>query len=292
MNSGQANKNLLASFQKIKLGTQAEADKIKKNFFGTHLRILGVSGSMRSAADSAAENSNSEWLLDKALDEAKIMGAETRKIPLREFRIEPCKACYSTCNAQCHFKCDCYPEGPQGDDMTNKLYDMVTWADAIIFATPVNNFKISSLMALFIDRLISMDGSLAPADPENPKDKKINTDHTKFIESNAEGKFGSGFLKRFTGKVAGIITTGHEEGASMAISQLFMTLNHYGMLFPPFSNMYAINTVCEGTYKDKPVVNSAAYEKEARMVANNVVTAARLAKSKKDYWWKYDDSAN
>ncbi len=292
MNSGQANKNLLASFQKRKLEAQAEADTIKKNFFGPHLRILGVSGSMRSAADSAAENSNSEWLLDKALDEAKIMGAETRKIPLREFRIEPCKACYSTCNAQCHFKCDCYPQGPQGDDMTNKLYDMVTWADAIIFATPVNNFKISSLMALFIDRLISMDGSLAAAAPENPKDKKINTDHTKFIESNAEGKFGSGFLKRFTGKVAGIITTGHEEGASMAISQLFMTLNHYGMLFPPFSNMYAINTVCEGTYKDKPVVNSAAYEKEARMVANNVITASRLAKSKKDYWWKYDDSAN
>ena len=147
-------------------------------------------------------------------------------------------------------------------------------------------------MALFIDRLISMDGSLNPADPQNPKDKDLNIEHTKFIEANAKNKFGSGFLKRFTGKIAGIIATGHEEGASMAISQLFMTLNHYGMIFPPFSNMYAMNTVCEGTYRDKPVVNSECYEKEARQLAQNIVIAARLAKSKNDYWWIYGDSAD
>lgn len=41
--------------------------------------------------------------------------------------------------------------------MSNILYDKILEADAIIFATPVNNFKISTLMAAFIDRCISLD---------------------------------------------------------------------------------------------------------------------------------------
>jgi multimeric flavodoxin WrbA len=292
MDKKTSNTNGVATFQKRRQEAIDEAAAIQKRFFEKEIRVLGISGSARNLADMAMENSSSEWLLNKCLDQAKKEGAETKMIALRDYKIEPCKACYSTTNAHCHFKCSCFPPGPRGDDMTNKLYDLVTWADAIVFATPVNNFKISSMMALFIDRLISMDGSLAPANPENPKDKALNIEHTKFIETNANDKFGSGFLKRFTGKVAGIITTGHEEGASMAISQLFMALNHYGMIFPPFSNMYAINTVCEGTYRDKPVVNSACYEKEARQLAQNVITATRLAKSKNDYWWIYDGSAD
>ncbi len=286
-----SDKKLIELFKKRKAEAEKEAAAIKKRFFEKKIRVLGVSASMRSVNDYAAESSNSEWLLDKCLDEAKKSGAETKKIALRDYTIEPCKACYSTTNTQCHYKCTCYA-GKEADDMTKKIYDIVMWADVIVFATPVNNFKISSLMALFIDRLISMDGSLAPADENNIKDKETNVKHTQFIEETAGEKFGSGFLKRFTGKIAGIITTGHEEGASMAISQLYMTLTHYGMLFPPFSNMYAINTVCEGTYKDKNKVRVACYEDEARLLAKNLMTAAKICKRKGDYWWVYDGRAD
>jgi len=288
----EADSKLLALFKKRQAEALEEANKIKKHFFEKKIRVLGVSGSMRSSDDCPQEDSTTEWLLGKCLDEAKKLGAETRMLRLRDYDIRPCKGCYSTTNTQCHYKCTCYPEGEYGDDMTNKIYDLISWADVIVFATPVHNFKISSLMSLFLDRLISMDGSLSPADPYNVKDKEINTKHTKFIELTANEKFGSGFLRRFTGKVAGIIVSGHEVGASLAISSLFMTLNHFGMVFPPFSNIYAINTICDGTYKDKAKLRSECYEKEARRLAKNLVTAARILKRKADYWWVYDGKSN
>jgi multimeric flavodoxin WrbA len=216
------------------------------------------------------------------------LGAETEIISLRKFNIQHCKACYSTVNTQCHFYCSCYPKGTaEGDDMTNIIYDKVLDADAIIFATPVNNFKISTLMATFIDRCISLDGSLAPANPDVPKDKELNIKHMKFIELMADDNVpGTGFLRRFSGKVAGIITTGHEEGASMAISNLFMTLNHFGMLFPPFSNMYAMSSVCLSLYQDKSVVLDECHLKETKLLAQNIITATNLVKKIKNTDWK------
>jgi multimeric flavodoxin WrbA len=290
--AGTLDPNLKKLFAKRQAEAMAEAEAIKKRFFEKGIRVLGVSGSNRSRFDFAQEDSTTEWLLGKSLDEAKKMGAETKMLKLREYDIKPCKACYSTTNTQCHFKCSCYPAGKLGDDMTNKLYDMCTWADAIIFATPVNNFKMSSLMALFIDRLISMDGSLKPADEKDPKNAEINKLHTKYIEETATGEFGSGFLRRLTGKIGGIIVSGHEAGASLTISSLFLTLTYYGLLFPPHSTMYAMGTVCESTDKDKKQLQSPCYEEEARLLAKNIMTAAKIAKRKDDYWWTYDGRAN
>jgi len=142
------------------------------------------------------------------MNECKKLGAKTEIIYLRKYEIKPCKACYSTTNTQCHYPCSCYPKGTkEGDDMSNILYDKVLNADAIIFATPVNNFKVSSYMSLFVDRLISLDGSLSPLNPSAPKDVELNKKHTKFIELTANNQVnGSGFFRRFSGKVGGIIT--------------------------------------------------------------------------------------
>lgn len=279
-------------FAEIREEALKEGKEIKKNFFSPGIKVLGVSGTARDQFDMAQEASNSEWLLEQCLAEAKKLGAETKLLPLRKYDIRNCKACYSTTNAQCHFKCSCYPEGKSGDDMTNKLYDMCTWADVIVFATPVNNFKVSSLMALFLDRMISMDGSLAPADPKATKDVELNRLHTKYISEHATEENGSGFLRRFTGKIAGVIVTGHETGASLTISSLFMTLNHYGFLFPPFSNMYAIAGIDEDTYTDKKKVTADFYAEDARMLARNLFTAAKIAKRKDDYSWNYKGNIN
>jgi len=272
----------------IKESKQREQSKNKK------IKVLGISGSARDVNDMAQEKSNSETLLEKCLEHCKELGAGIEIIPLRKYNIQHCKACYSTVNTQCHFYCSCYAKGTErGDDMTNILYDKILSADAIIFATPVNNFKISTLMATFIDRCISLDGSLMPANPESPKDKELNIKHMKFIELTADDNVsGSGFLRRFSGKVAGIIATGHEEGASMAISQLFMTLNHFGMLFPPFSNMYAMSSVCLSLYQDKPVVLSDCHYKETQLLAKNIMTATNLAKKIKTTDWKNEYNAN
>lgn len=283
--------HILNRFKEIRENTIKEA-KTRSQKSGPMI-ALGISGSSRSEFDNAGENSNSEFLLRAALEELARLGSKTELIALRDYDIKPCKACYSTTNAHCHFYCSCYPKGtPAGDDMSNILYDKILGADIIVFATPVNYFKISSPMALFIDRCISLDGSLEPADPSASKNKNLNIKHTKFIELNADEKIpGSGFLRRFTGKTAGIIATGHEEGASMAISQLFMTLNHCGLVFPPYSNMYAMGSILTGTYADKKLLTGEAFVKEARDLAKNLITMATLLR-KNEADWIYDNSAD
>ena len=283
----------LKRFKQLQKETIKEAKLMAKRK-NKKIKVLGISGSARDEFDTAQENSNSEALLMVCLEHCKKLGAETEMIKLRDYRIEHCKACYSTTNTQCHFYCSCYPKGTlQGDDMTNILYDKVIEADAIIFATPVNNFNISTLMKAFIDRCISLDGSLKPANPKSPKDRELNIKHMKFIELTADNNIpGSGMLRRFLGKVAGIITTGHEEGASMAISNMFMTLNNYGMLFPPFSSMYAMSSICDSTYKDKKIVLTECFREEAKLLAENVMKATKLATKAKCTDWKYDYDAN
>ena len=280
----------LDRFRHIQAQTIKEAKKTKSRF--RKIKVIGISGSARSDSDMAKEKSNSETLLEVSLEKCKKLGADVELIALRDFKIDYCKACYSTVNTQCHHPCSCYPTGtPSADDMSNTLYDKILTADAIIFATPVNNFKISTLLAAFIDRCISLDGSLAPADPNDPKNKELNTKHMKYIEMTADQKVpGSGLLRRFLGKTAGIIVTGHEEGASMVISQLFLTLNHFGMVFPPFSNMYAMSNVCKSTYEDKPQVLSDCYTEEAELLAKNVMTMAKQQKKRTE--WTYDYRAN
>lgn len=195
----------LKRFREIQKHAIAEAKSMNEMKKRGKIKVLGISGSARDSEDSAQENSNSEALLIKCLEYCKKLGAETELIQLRKFKIEHCKACYSTTNTQCHFYCSCYPKGTSaGDDMTNILYDKVIGADAIIFATPVNNFNISTLMKAFIDRCISLDGSLEPANPKSPKDKELNIKQMKFIELTADNDVpGSGLLRRFFGKSGG-----------------------------------------------------------------------------------------
>ena len=288
-------KNILGKFKKVREAAIRESKALDEKWIKRKkIKVIGISGSARDRNDTSQEDSNSEALLIKCLEYCKKLGADTEVIKLRDYSIKYCKACYSTTNTQCHFYCSCYPKGtPAGDDMTNKLYDKVIGADAIIFATPVNNFNISTLMKTFIDRCISLDGSLKPADEKKPKDRELNIKQMKFIELTADNRIpGSGMLRRFLGKTAGIIITGHEEGASMAISNLFMTLNNFGMAFPPFSHMYAMADVCESTYSDRKIVLSKCYTEEAGLLAENIMHMAKMMKKEKPSSWKYDYSSN
>ena len=115
----------------------------------------------------------------------------------------------------------------------------------------------------------------------------------KFIELTADNNIpGSGMLRRFLGKVAGVITVGHEAGAAMTISNLFMTLNHFGMAFPPFSNMYAMSNICVSTYEDKKIVLGKCFDEEIKLLAKNVMTATEIARKRKPTDWVYDYKAN
>ena len=297
----KVNKATLARFWQIQKNALVEAKKLKDGFYDTKrkVRILGISGATRLKNDCPHEGSNSEWLLQKALDKCKQLGAEIKLTRLWDYNIQPCKGCYSTTNTQCHFKCTCYPEGTEfADDMTNILYDQVLWADGILFATPVHNFKVSSPLSLWLDRAISLDGSLEPANLHDMKNKELNIKHTKFIEMTSDNNiWGSGFLHRFTGKVAGIIATGHEAGLSLAISSLYMTLNQFGMVFPPYNHAYVTGDVCKDLYADRASHRNPCHINMVEDVAVNVVKmihelkAAKGKNFKKD-WWIFDASTD
>ncbi|MEK7167481.1 MAG: flavodoxin family protein [Patescibacteria group bacterium] len=283
----------LRRFQEIQRQGMKDAKNLVKKR-KARIKVLGVSGSAREEFDMAQENSNSEELLKQTLNHCRKLGAQTELISLRKYHIEHCRACYSTTNTQCHFYCSCYPKGTKyADDMSNILYDKILEADVLLFATPVNNFKISTLMATFIDRCISLDGSLPPADLKHPKDRELNIKHMKYIEMTADNNVpGSGLLRRFLGKTAGIIITGHEEGAGMVISNLFMTLNNFGMVFPPFSHMYAMASVCQSTHEDKKTVLNPCYAEETLLLAKNIINGAKLARKTDPAAWAYDYRAN
>ena len=60
------------------------------------------------------------------------------------------------------------------------------------------------------------------------------------------------------------------------------------MLFPPFSNMYAMSSVCDPTYKDKPVVLSECFREETKLLAMNVMRTAKIARGCRSTDWVYD----
>ena len=64
------------------------------------------------------------------------------------------------------------------------------------------------------------------------------------------------------------------------------------MLFPPFSNIYAMASVCRSTYQDKKTVLSECYEGTVRLLAKNVMNAAKIIKPTKCTDWKYDYDSN
>ena len=113
-----------------------------------------------------------------------------------------------------------------------------------------------------------------------------------FVELMADSTIpGSGYLRRFSGKVGGIIVTGHEEGATMVISSLQMTLGHFGMVFTPWSNMYAMSSINNPTFKDKNIVTNTPYIDEVKKLALNALMMTR-ALHEKPITWIYDNSSN
>jgi multimeric flavodoxin WrbA len=74
--------------------------------------------------------------------------------------IHPCKACFSTSPALCHWPCSCYPNYSLGQtqDWMNEIYPLWVAAHGILIVTPVNWYQVSSPVKLMMDRLVCADG--------------------------------------------------------------------------------------------------------------------------------------
>ena len=99
------------------------------------MKVLGIMGSPR-------RQSNTEILLDRALDGAREAGADVEKVLVSKLKISPCLEIYA-----------CFKDGncTIKDDM-QPLYKKLLEADHIVFASPIFFYGVTSQAKAVIDR--------------------------------------------------------------------------------------------------------------------------------------------
>jgi len=99
------------------------------------LKLLAIVGSPRLKG-------NTNYLVDQALEEAARLGADTDKIVLSQYEVNPCLG---------HDDCASFESCLQKDD-AGWILDKFREADGVILATPVYYYNVSAQMKAFIDR--------------------------------------------------------------------------------------------------------------------------------------------
>ncbi|MFC1941543.1 flavodoxin family protein [Chloroflexota bacterium] len=99
------------------------------------MKILAIVGSPRLKG-------NTNYLVDRTLEEAAGLGMDTEKIVLSQYKVNPCLG---------HDDCASFESCLQGDD-AGWILDRFREADGIILATPVYYYNVSAQMKAFLDR--------------------------------------------------------------------------------------------------------------------------------------------
>jgi multimeric flavodoxin WrbA len=99
------------------------------------MKVLGIMGSPR-------RQSNTEILLDRALEGSREMGAEVEKLAVSELKVRPCLEIYACLkDGRCAIK----------DDM-QQVYEKLLEADHIAFASPIFFYGLTSQAKAIVDR--------------------------------------------------------------------------------------------------------------------------------------------
>jgi multimeric flavodoxin WrbA len=119
--------------------------------------------------------------------------------------IHPCKACFSTSPALCHWPCSCYPNYSLGQvqDWMNEIYPMWVAAHGIMIVTPVNWYQVSSPLKLMIDRLVCADGG----NPDPTRTQGKNAELAQQIELA-----GWHYPRHLAGRLFAVVVHGDVEG--------------------------------------------------------------------------------
>jgi multimeric flavodoxin WrbA len=175
-------------------------------------RVLLVNASSRSEHTCPGEMSKSWRLAALAREVVEAAGLEAEILDLArttsEFgrTIHPCKACFSTAPALCHWPCSCYPNHSLGQvhDWMNDIYPMWVAAHGILIVTPVNWYQVSSPLKLLMDRLVCADGGNPDPTLTHGKDAA----RAKEVELA-----GWDYPRHLAGRVFGVVVHGDVEGA-------------------------------------------------------------------------------
>jgi multimeric flavodoxin WrbA len=177
-------------------------------------RILLISGSARSEHTCPGELSKSYRLIEIARE--VLSGEPAVAVELLELHrvaaeygrhIHPCKACFSTSPALCHWPCSCYPNYSLGQtqDWMNEIYPLWVAAHGILIVTPVNWYQVSSPVKLMMDRLVCADGG----NPDPSRTHGKDAAQAKAIELE-----GWDYPRHLAGRVFSVIVHGDVEGAA------------------------------------------------------------------------------
>ena len=99
------------------------------------MKLLAIVGSPRLKG-------NTNYLVDQALGEAAKLGAQTEKLVLSQYEINPCLG---------HDDCATFDSCQQKDD-AGWILDKFCEADGVILATPVYYYNVTAQMKVFLDR--------------------------------------------------------------------------------------------------------------------------------------------
>ena len=172
----------------------------------TRMKILGICGTHKKNK----KRSSSWFLLEKALECAREIGAETDAINFSEYNILPCRGCNICMTGET------YPQLKKPEDETVKVVDKIRWADGIIFSYPVYGFHPPAVLCNFI-------GGRGKA--FLAEDKAMR----------GELPFGESTI--FTGKIVGSIVNAGGFGMEPALNTFF----------PAFLHAKALQVACAGT---------------------------------------------
>jgi multimeric flavodoxin WrbA len=177
------------------------------------VRFLIINASSRSEHTCPGEMSKSWRLAELAheifqtADNSAVRILDLSRLTSEYGReIHPCKACFSTAAALCHWPCSCYPNYSLGqtNDWMNEIYPMWVEAHGVMIVTPVNWYMTSSPLKLMIDRLVCADGGNPDPTRTHGKDAK----RAKQIELD-----GWDYPKHLAGRQFAVVVHGDVEGA-------------------------------------------------------------------------------
>jgi multimeric flavodoxin WrbA len=175
--------------------------------------ILLINCSSRSEHTCPGEMSKSYRLLEIARDvfaaapDVTVEVLDLSRLASEYGRhIHPCKACFSTAAALCHWPCSCYPNYSLGQthDWMNEIYPMWVAAHGIMIITPVNWYQVSSPLKLMMDRLVCADGG----NPDPTRTQGKNAELAKQIELE-----GWDYPRHLEGRLFSVVVHGDVEGA-------------------------------------------------------------------------------
>jgi len=192
---------------------------------------------------SPHKNGTTVMALNRVLESSKKHGADIKIIHLIDKKINPCRGCYSEDPRLCKYPCNVK------DDMQEILKLMIR-ADAFVFASPVYWFNMSGLMKNFMDRLTSL----------ATRGYKLE------------------------GKVGVFVAASKEDEGGKVLASIIMasTMNHLGLLIPPYSIIFYPGKE-ETVEKGKDVWID--WElKDSKLIGKNIVKLCEFLKKSKFKW--------